>query len=192
MALYAPIGLVLLPVVWLLLIIAGFAVIYWAIHEETLGESLVLSGSSATTLGFLRPEPRLGDRAHRHRGRDRARRRGADDLLPADDLRRLPRREALVGDARGARRPAARPGKLFRRYETHRAARATSSDDLFPEWEQWFVDIEESAHQPTGAGVLPLAAPRTVVDQRRRAACSTPPRCGPRWWTSRGTRGPTS
>ena len=143
MALYAPIGLVLLPAVWLLLIISGFAAIYWAIHEETLGESFVLSGSSATTLGFLRPEH---DWVTALSFLEAAIGLGVVALM----ISYLPtiysafaRREALVGmlEVRAGRPASA--GMLFARYETIGRLEYIE-EDLFVRWEQWFVDIEES------------------------------------------------
>src|SRR5262249_16857049 len=40
---------------WALLLIIGFIPIYWSIGNHTLSESIYLSGSSITTLGFLQP-----------------------------------------------------------------------------------------------------------------------------------------
>ena len=51
MALYAPVGLVALPIVWLAVISVGFTMIYWALHEGSWLESYQLSGSSLLTLG---------------------------------------------------------------------------------------------------------------------------------------------
>lgn len=51
MALYAPVSLVALPIVWLAVISVGFSSIYWALHEGSWLESYQLSGSSLLTLG---------------------------------------------------------------------------------------------------------------------------------------------
>jgi hypothetical protein len=143
MAWYAPIGLVLLPALWLTLIICGFAGVYWAIHDEGLSESFVLSGSSATTLGFSRPdhawvtmisfvEAAIG--------------LGVVALM----ISYLPtiygafaRREALVGmlEVRAGRPASA--GMLFARYASI-GRLEWIEEDLFVRWEQWFVDVEES------------------------------------------------
>ncbi len=56
MALYAPIALLLLPVVWLLTIFVGYALIYWSLGVSPVSETLVLSGSSMLTLGFDAPK----------------------------------------------------------------------------------------------------------------------------------------
>ena len=143
MAWYAPIGLVLLPALWLFLVICGFAAVYWSIHEEGWSESLVLSGSSATTLGFSRPEH---DWVTALSFLEAAIGLGVVALM----ISYLPtiygafaRREALVGmlEVRAGRPASA--GTLFARYATI-GRLAWIEEDLFVRWEQWFVDVEES------------------------------------------------
>lgn len=53
MALLAPVGLLLLPVVWLILILIGYTLMYWATDVGSLYESFKISGSSLYTLGFF-------------------------------------------------------------------------------------------------------------------------------------------
>ena len=143
MAWYAPIGLVLLPALWLFLVICGFAAVYWSIHEEGWSESLVLSGSSATTLGFSRPEH---DWVTALSFLEAAIGLGVVALM----ISYLPtiygafaRREALVGmlEVRAGRPASA--GTLFARYATI-GRLAWIEEDVFVRWEQWFVDVEES------------------------------------------------
>ncbi|HEX5944148.1 MAG TPA: hypothetical protein VFY66_17840, partial [Anaerolineales bacterium] len=52
MAYYAPIGLMLLLPTWYLLILAGYAAMYWAMGVGDLFAVFRLSGSSLFTLGF--------------------------------------------------------------------------------------------------------------------------------------------
>ena len=52
MALYAPLTLLLLPVIWLTLVLLGYMMMYWAIGVRPLAEAFLLSGSSLFTLGF--------------------------------------------------------------------------------------------------------------------------------------------
>src|SRR5579859_6174486 len=54
MALYAPITLMVLPIMWLILVMIGYTGIYWAIGTGSLSEALTASGSSLLTLGFER------------------------------------------------------------------------------------------------------------------------------------------
>ncbi|UOQ54484.1 hypothetical protein [Hymenobacter cellulosivorans] len=53
MALYAPVGLVALPIIWLLILSAAYAFIYWALGEGDFTKSYLLSSSSLLTLGSV-------------------------------------------------------------------------------------------------------------------------------------------
>ncbi len=55
-ALYAPVALVSLPLVWMLSVTFGFSFIYWAISHDTAQRSFEISGSSLFTLGFAEPD----------------------------------------------------------------------------------------------------------------------------------------
>jgi hypothetical protein len=56
MALFAPVTLLLLPVVWLFLILIGYTMMFYALGEGTFYESFKISGSSLYTLGFFTVE----------------------------------------------------------------------------------------------------------------------------------------
>jgi len=58
-ALYAPIALVSLPLVWMLSVIVGFSFIFWGIDSGDVQHSFEISGSSVTTLGFAAPQGTL-------------------------------------------------------------------------------------------------------------------------------------
>ncbi len=51
-ALYAPLTLVALPVVWLTLVLLGYTAVFWALGSHPLREAFITSGSSLLTLGF--------------------------------------------------------------------------------------------------------------------------------------------
>jgi hypothetical protein len=55
MALFAPIALLSLPLVWVICNLVGFMFIDWALHPMSLDEVFRLSGSSLLTLGFVLP-----------------------------------------------------------------------------------------------------------------------------------------
>jgi len=55
-ALYAPIALVSLPLVWMLLVTLGFSFIFWGISQDTVTRAFEISGSSLFTLGFAEPD----------------------------------------------------------------------------------------------------------------------------------------
>ncbi|HLQ32627.1 MAG TPA: hypothetical protein VK457_08060 [Chloroflexota bacterium] len=52
MALYAPVSLLVLPVVWLVFVGAGYSCMFWALSLPTWTDAIELSGSSLLTLGF--------------------------------------------------------------------------------------------------------------------------------------------
>lgn len=54
-ALYAPIALVSLPLVWTLVVTVGFSFVFWGIGSGTVQRSFEISGSSLFTLGFAEP-----------------------------------------------------------------------------------------------------------------------------------------
>ena len=56
MAHYAPVSLLLLPLVWLSLAWFGFSLLFWAMDGDAFTDALRVSGSSLTTLGFERPD----------------------------------------------------------------------------------------------------------------------------------------
>jgi hypothetical protein len=55
LALYAPVTLLLLPVIWLALILAGFTMMFHALGVSSWRTAFVESGSSLLTLGFVQP-----------------------------------------------------------------------------------------------------------------------------------------
>lgn len=142
MALYAPTGLLLLPLVWLALVALGFTAIFWAFGVPTLAEAFLLSGSSLLTLGFYPPpgvwlstlavvEAAIGL------------------ILIALLIAYLPtmytafsRRERSVTllEVRAGSPPSAI--EMLQRF--HRLGRLDRLYDVWVEWEQWFAEIEES------------------------------------------------
>ena len=54
-ALYAPIALVSLPLIWMLTVLLGFSLIFWGISHDTAQRAFEISGSSLLTLGFAEP-----------------------------------------------------------------------------------------------------------------------------------------
>lgn len=56
MALYAPVSLMVLVVVWESLVLAGYAGMYWGLGGRSVAEAFSLSGSAVLTLGFQSPD----------------------------------------------------------------------------------------------------------------------------------------
>lgn len=55
MALYAPITLLVLLLVWITLVLIGYTAMFWAFGEGSVRDAFRLSGSSILTVGFERP-----------------------------------------------------------------------------------------------------------------------------------------
>jgi len=54
-ALYAPVALVSLPLVWMLLMVVSFTFVFWGTGSLSVQKAFEISGSSLTTLGFSKP-----------------------------------------------------------------------------------------------------------------------------------------
>lgn len=143
LAYYAPVSLLLLPGVWVALVLVGYTGLFWGTGAGSLRESYLLSGSSLLTLGNVFD----GDLWHATMTFTEATLGlGIVALL----ISYLPsiygafsRREQLVGmlEVRGGIPPS--PAELISRYQ--RIGWLDQLDaDLFPRWEEWFADIEES------------------------------------------------
>ena len=142
MALYAPIGLILLPALWVTLVLLGFMLVYFGVGDYSWEQAFTISGSSLLTLGFSTVDS-LGQRvlvfAEATIGL------GIVALLITflpSIYQAFSRREALVGllEVRGGSPPSAEEFLI-------RNARILGLDRLTDEWsawERWFVEIEES------------------------------------------------
>ncbi|MEW5988472.1 MAG: hypothetical protein AB1791_17725 [Chloroflexota bacterium] len=142
MAFYAPVGLLLLPGVWLALVLLGYMGIFWAFGVQPWPAAFTLSGSSLLTLGFALAkdwpttvlafsEAAIGL------------------ILVALLISYLPtmytafsRREAAVTmlEVRAGSPPSA--VEMLARF--HRLHRLSKLSELWEEWEVWFVELEET------------------------------------------------
>lgn len=143
MAMYAPLGLVMLPGVWVVLIIAGFTAVFWGTGVDPLSEAMITSGSSLMTLGFVRASgsPRVVlEFVEAGIGL------GIVSLM----ISYLPtiygafsRREVLVGMLEVRAGLSSCPAELLTRY-TRIGRLDQIRADLFEPWERWFTEVEES------------------------------------------------
>ena len=142
MALYGPITLLMLLLVWITLVLAGYTAMFWAAGEGSLRDAVRLSGSSILTVGFERPpdlpstilaftEAALGL------------------ILLALLITYLPtiyaafsRREAVVTamEVRAGSPPSA--VEMIERYWRLEAFDRLRT--LWGNWEMWFIEIEET------------------------------------------------
>jgi hypothetical protein len=146
MAMFGPIGLLLMPLVWVTLILIGYMFIYWGLGIQPLREAYILSGSSLLTLGFAREEPLLimtliFSEATIGLGLVALLITYLPSMYNAFSERE---RSVAMLEVRAGSPPSA--VELLLRYN-----RISESDalegrmtDLFRDWEMWFATIEES------------------------------------------------
>jgi hypothetical protein len=142
MARYAPVSLMLLPATWITGMVIAFTPMFWALGSEFPREAFTRSGSSLLTLGFAfardLPETVLSFVAATIG-------LGLVALLISflpSIYAQFSRREVLVGqlDTRAGTPPS--PAQLIER--ALRIDWLDTLDDLWIEWDKWFVELEES------------------------------------------------
>jgi hypothetical protein len=147
-ALYAPVTLLLLPAVWLVSVGLGFAALYWAFGTDSFWAAIQESGSALFTLGTIHPTG-VGQTLLTYAEA------GLGLGLLAVLIAYLPamygafqRRELVVTllDVR-ANAPPTATRMIERYYIIHGLDQLQT---LWPQWEEWFADIEES-HTSLGA-----------------------------------------
>ena len=149
MSRYAPIALICLPITWSILVVAGFTLMFWgAVAEDSWRTSFYLSGASFTTLGSFSQEDMAAEVLSFVEA-------GIGLGLVALLISYLPsiygafqRRELAVTmlETRAGNPPSAI--ELLERHAT--LDRLDVVGDLWPQWEEWFADVEET-HTSQGA-----------------------------------------
>jgi hypothetical protein len=142
MALYGPITMFALVVVWLALVLAGFTCVFVAIEDASWKDAFLHSGSSLFTVGFVPP---VGFWAATLGFAEAAIGLGLLALLIAylpTIYGAFSRREVLVAhmSARAGSPPSA--VDLLRR--AHLIGKLDNLDDVWVEWQLWFAELEET------------------------------------------------
>ena len=142
MAYYAPVSLLVLPIVWLAIVLVGYTAIFWAFGADRLSEAFRISGSSLFTLGFAPTDGTAEDIAAFSEA-------GIGLLLLALLIAYLPtmyasfsRRELAVNllEVRADTPPSAIA--MLERF--HRLGQMDHFHGQLELWETWFADIAES------------------------------------------------
>lgn len=142
MALYGPVGLLLLPAVWILVTLLAFAAMFHAIGVSGYERAIEMSGSSLFTLGFVRPpdfastclafvEAAFGI--------------GLLALLIAylpTIYGAFSRREVLVGQLSAFTGQPPSGVEILQR--AHRMERFHLLDEMWVQWQGWFAELEET------------------------------------------------
>lgn len=149
MALYAPVALLTMPFVWLALVGVGYGLLYTALGVRPIGAAFELSGSSLFTLGFAKADDAVTQLLV---FTEAASGIGLLALL----ITYLPslystfaRREAMVAllesRAGGANSQFGHgPSGAEMLWRFHRIGWRGGVADIWPAWETWFVELEES------------------------------------------------
>jgi hypothetical protein len=142
MAMYAPITLLLLPLVWLTTVLFGFAALFYAATGDSIGAVMQYSGSALFTLGFSTPNsvaPTVLVYIEAAIGL----------TLLALLISYLPsmygafsRREIAV--SRLSVRAGSPPSAVEMLERAHRAFFFDRLDEIWEEWELWFIELEET------------------------------------------------
>jgi fumarate reductase subunit D len=143
MALYAPLTLIVLPVVWLAITMVGFGGVFWALGVHPVRQAFVESGSSLLTLGFVRASDLPTTVV--------AFAEAADGLiLLALLITFLPsmysafaRREHAVAMVTILAGSPPSPAEMILRFHTIRGL-DQMDEEVWKPWLDWFVDVEES------------------------------------------------
>jgi hypothetical protein len=142
MALYGPVAMFSLVVVWLALVIFGFTCIFVAIEDTTWKAAFLHSGSSLFTVGFVPP---VGFWAAALGFAEAAIGLGLLALLIAylpTIYGAFSRREVLV--AHMAARAGTPPSAVDLIRRAHLIGKLDNLDDVWVEWQLWFAELEET------------------------------------------------
>lgn len=142
LALFTPLTLIILPMVWIAVVLVGYGLMFWGLAEMSLYRAFSLSGSSALTLGFT-PANNL-----------------AESILVFSEaaigvglialsIAYLPtmysafsKREALI--SKMAVRFGTPPSGLNLILRLQAVERLDLFEDMWTTFEDWFVDLEET------------------------------------------------
>lgn len=142
MAMFPPVALLCLPVVWLTCIAFGYTAMFWAVGERPLYNAFLLSGSSLLTLGFA-PVDNLAKMLLAFSEATIG--LGMVALLIAylpTMFTAFTEREAAVSmlEVRAGNPPSA----VEMIVRMHRIRGLDELTEVWPTWENWFVDLEQT------------------------------------------------
>lgn len=143
MALYAPVALVALPIVWLLLIALGYTAMFWALDEGSWARCFRISNNALLTIGAEDPTSRLPASSLSYSEAT------LGLLLLTLLISYLPtiyqafsRRELVVARLELRAGTPSAPTSLIQ--WLNRSGSLTDDGPQWQRWEEWFVEIEES------------------------------------------------
>ena len=145
MALYAPLTLFALVLVWVGLVLVGFACIFRALVFDSWAFAFEMSGSSFFTLGFVRPPDGAGGWGYGLAFVEAAMGLALFALLIAylpTIYGAFSKRELAV--ARLAARAGTPPSAVEMLIRFHTIGASSTLPELWDEWESWFAELGET------------------------------------------------
>ncbi|MGB2758091.1 MAG: hypothetical protein WBD02_10585 [Acidimicrobiia bacterium] len=143
MAWYGPLGLLILPMVWLVLVWVGYALLFHiAVKGIGFPRALEASGSSLLTLGFVRPSTAIGlTLAFSEAALGLALLALLIAYLPTI-YSAFSRRETSVGML--SYRAGTPPSAVDLLVRANQIGLLDNMDTIWIEWQQWFAELEET------------------------------------------------
>jgi fumarate reductase subunit D len=143
LALYAPISLIALPVVWLALTSVGYSAMFWALGVTPVHQAIVESGSSLLTLGFARaPDMPTTLLAFTEAVIGLILLALLITFLPSIYTAFSRREHAVAMVTIQAGSPPS-PAEMLQRFNTIKGLEKME-EEVWRPWIDWFVDVEES------------------------------------------------
>ena len=143
MAFYAPVALLALLLVWIVIVLAGYTLLFWAVADVSLHGAALLAGSSMFTLGFASPDESLVTALWAFSAA------GVGLVLLALFITYLPslygafaRREQGVSKLEV--RAGQPPTGVYLLELSWSVGHMENLRELWMEWEDWFTDVDES------------------------------------------------
>jgi len=141
----APVGLIMLPVIWAVSVIASMSLTFWTLDNRSYGTALALSGSSLTTLGFRSADGGFELTFAVAEGLIGLGLVGLMISFLPTIYSSFSRREVAVAKLHiRASRVGERASPEVLLTRIHFVDGLDQMPLLWSEWEDWFVDIEES------------------------------------------------
>jgi hypothetical protein len=149
MALFGPIGLLMLPFAWMLMVLAAYTAAFHGLGVRGFEKAFEMSGSSLFTLGFVRPPDLATNVASFAEAATGLTLLGLLIAYLPTIYSSFSRREVQV--AQLEIRAGNPPSGVHLLVQSQRMERFHLLDDFWSTWQQWFTELEETH---TSLGVL--------------------------------------
>jgi hypothetical protein len=149
MSLFGPMGLLMLPAAWMVMVLGAFTAIFHALGVQGFERAFEMSGSSLFTLGFVRPPDLATNVASFAEAATGLTLLGLLIAYLPTIYSAFSRREVQVAQLEV--RAGNPPSGVHLLVQSQRMERFHLLDDFWVTWQQWFTELEETH---TSLGVL--------------------------------------